>query len=86
MDPDRLDIILGTTSALISSIGSRELFQVIADNAKEISGAKFVSLSFLDEERGTVKLGARINPAVGEAWATGSPPPKRITATIDPVA
>jgi len=58
LDSDRLDIILGTTSALISSIGSHELFQVIVDNAKEISGAKFVSLSFFDEERGTVKLGA----------------------------
>lgn len=58
MDSDRLDIILGTTSALISSIGSHKLFQVIVDNAKEISGAKFVSLSFFDEERGTAKLGA----------------------------
>ena len=58
LDSDRLDIILGTTSALISSIGSHELFQVIVDDAKEISGAKFVSLSFFDEERGTVKLGA----------------------------
>lgn len=58
MDSDRLGIILGTTSALISSIGSHKLFQVIVDNAKEISGAKLVSLSFFDEEKGTAKLGA----------------------------
>ena len=62
MDSDRLNIILGTTSALISSIGSHELFQVIVDNAKEISGAKFVSLSFFDEEKDTVKLGALSGP------------------------
>lgn len=62
LDSDRLGIILGTTSALISSIGSHELLQVIADNAKEISNAKIVSLSFFDEEKGTVKLGALSGP------------------------
>jgi len=62
LDSDRLETILGTTSALISSIGSYELFQVIVDNAKEISGAKFVSLSFFDEEKGTGKLVALSGP------------------------
>jgi len=62
LDSDRLETILRTTSALISSIGSYELFQVIADNAREISGAKFVSLSFFDEEKGTGKLAALSGP------------------------
>lgn len=55
-DADRLDIIRGTTSALISSIGSDELFQAIVDNARVISGAKYVSLSLYNAERGTAKL------------------------------
>lgn len=57
-DSDRLDVIRGMTSALISSIGSDELFQAIVDKAKEISGAKYVSLSFFNEARGTTKLAA----------------------------
>ncbi|MEM3420820.1 MAG: PAS domain S-box protein [Candidatus Hadarchaeum sp.] len=50
-----LDIISRTTSALISSIGSEGLFQEVVDNARKISGAKYVSLSVYDEERGTVR-------------------------------
>lgn len=57
-DLEDLRIISRTTSALISSIGSRELFQTIVDGGRDITGAKFVSLSFFDEDEGTVELGA----------------------------
>ncbi len=55
---DGLDAIRGMTSALISSIGSEELFQAIVDNARAISGARYVSLALFNEEKGTSKLAA----------------------------
>lgn len=55
-DSSSLDAIRGMTSALLSSIGSDELFQAIVDNARAISGARYVSLALYDEEKGTAKL------------------------------
>ncbi|KXB01032.1 hypothetical protein AKJ45_01185 [candidate division MSBL1 archaeon SCGC-AAA261F19] len=51
-------IILDATSALISSIGSDELYQVIVDDARKISSAKFVTLSTFNADKGTAKLRA----------------------------
>lgn len=52
------ETVSNATSALISSIGSEELFQAIVDNAREISGAKFVTLSFFSKKEEKVQLEA----------------------------
>jgi|GEM_PF-4957800 len=51
-----LGAICGTASAMISSIGSDELLHVIVENARKVSGAKYVTLSFFDEMRMAVRI------------------------------
>ncbi len=52
------ETVRNATSAMISQIGSEDLFQKIVDNARKVSKAKFVILSLYDEEKKTVKVKA----------------------------
>ncbi|NQS89745.1 PAS domain S-box protein [Patescibacteria group bacterium] len=54
----QLEILYKTTSAMNSAIGSSNLLQLIVDSAKEISGSKYVALSFYNKEKKITKFGA----------------------------
>ena len=70
LDKENIKLLCETISAINKETDLKSLLQLIADNAKKMSGAKVVAINFYDKKRQVMKTGAISgikNPTVQEA-------------------